>query len=399
MRRPINILLSLIALNLEDAISSMSSVNTSICRSNDTHIVWKTPSPSSEFHENPEQQVRKKRRIESVPVDTDLTKTSTSYHCSVQTRKDAEKTCMDFLRNNIMPFDEPFTETMGFPLEDDSIDTDGLGNGLVEATISLALDAKVLYKWTDDLPPDIFFEYVLNYANLNEARTNWRPLLVNALKFNETDLYQRSLTTTTTTTDAVAGETVQEITLNVTSVTTWVNTNLWTRLGREGKPIYFKSSQTPLIFDPMSIIAFGYASCTGTSILFCNALRAVGVPARVAGTPAWYGNRTQGNHNWVEVYVPNDQNDFGGGEWRFLEPSPALPNVDTLDSNPCDRWFCDPSRYRASKVYAARLSKPKASGVCFPLAWEWDCNDVPAVDRTEYYARICGSCGDDNRQE
>ena len=298
-----------------------------------------------------------------------------------------------------MPFDEPFTETMGFPIGDDSTDADGLGNGLVEGTILLALDAKVLYKWTDDLPSDIFFEYVLNYANLNEARTNWRPLLVNALKFNESELYQRSLIATTTTSDAVPGEAVQDVTLNVTSVTTWVNTNLWTRLGREGEPIYFKSSQTPLIFDPMSIIAFGYASCTGTSILFCNALRAVGVPARVAGTPAWYGNRTQGNHNWVEVYVPNDRNDFGGGEWKFLEPSPALPNVDTLDSNPCDRWFCDPSRYPASKVYAARLWTPAASSVCFLLAWEWDCNDVPAVDRTEYYARICGSCGDDNRQE
>eukprot|EP00536_Pseudo-nitzschia_multiseries_P010115 jgi/Psemu1/307021/fgenesh1_kg.298_\ len=307
---------------------------------------------------------------------------------------------MEYLRNNIMPFDEPFSETMGFPPAEDHIDADGLGNGLVQPTVSLALDAKVLYKWTDDLPLDIFLEYVLNYANLNEARTNWRPLLVNALKFNESDLYQGSLTTSTTTaTGAVGSESVRESTLNITSVTTWVNTNLWTLVGREGKPIYFKSSQTPLIFDPMSIIAFGYASCTGTSILFCNALRAVGVPARVAGTPAWYGNRTQGNHNWVEVYVPNEHCNGNGGEWKFLEPSPALPNVDTLNNNPCERWFCDPSRYPASKVYAARLSKSEESSTCFPLAWQWNCHGVPAEDRTDYYAKICGSCGDDNEQE
>jgi hypothetical protein len=268
-----------------------------------------------------------------------------------------------------MAFDLPFQETMGFPTNSDT-DADGLGNGMVGPTVQLALEAKIQYPWTDDLPKHIFLSYVLNYANLNEARTNWRPLLVEALKFNESDLWKND--------DA-----------NLTSVVTWVNTHLWTVLGRQDAPIYFKSSQTPLIFDPMSIIAFGYASCTGTSILFSNALRAVGIPARVAGTPAWYGNATQGNHNWVEVY--------DHGEWKFLEPSPALPNVDTLDQPPCSRWFCKPSRYPASKVYAARLSNHSCpmdpeDPTYFPLAWEWGCKDVPAVDRTEYYAKVCGLC-------
>mmetsp|Transcript_26832 Transcript_26832/g.73813 ORF Transcript_26832/g.73813 Transcript_26832/m.73813 type:complete len:386 (-) Transcript_26832:2271-3428(-) len=385
MKRPVNTLVSLFALNPEEFLSSVAGAKSSTCRSNATHIVWNIPSSFSEV-------ASKKRRTESSVLDLGHPKESETYKCSIQSRNDAEKTCMEYLRNNIMPFDEPFSETMGFSPNDDHTDPDGLGNGLVEPTISLALDAKVLYKWTDDLPLEIFLEYVLNYANLNEARTNWRPLLVNALKFNESDLYQRSLTRT----GAVGSESVLESTLNVTSVTTWVNTNLWTVLGREGEPIYFKSSQTPLIFDPMSTIAFGFASCTGTSILFCNALRAVGVPARVAGTPAWYGNRTQGNHNWVEVYIPNGD---GGGDWKFLEPSPALPSVDTLDSNPCDRWFCDTSRYPASKVYAARLSKSEASSTYFPLAWQWDCHDVPAEDRTDYYTKICGLCGDDDLQE
>ncbi len=303
--------------------------------------------------------------------------------CSVQTRKEAELDCLTFLKDNVMAFDIPFRETMGFPADDDA-SADGLDYGMVGPTITLALDAKVQYPWTDDLPKDVFMDYVLNYANLNEARTNWRPLLVDSLKFNESDLWK-----------------YHKEWANITSVTTWVNTHLWTRLGQNGKPIFFKSSQTPLIFDPMSTIAFGYASCTGTSILFCNALRAVGIPARVAGTPAWYGNRTQGNHNWVEVW---DGSVTGGGEWKFLEPSPALPNVDTLDANPCHRWFCVPSRYPASKVYAAKMSKMKSSSPTsvadsrcdcthFPLAWQWDCHDVPAVDRTDYYATICGTCG------
>ena len=390
MKRVRNILVSLLALNPDDAALSAPPTDAFICRSNATHIVWRVDSSSLQLFEQQQQQQQQQQqavqRRRAFGIDANPTST---YQCTIQTRKDAEKTCMSFLKNNIMPFDEPFLETMGFSVDDDVVDTDGLGNGLVGPTVSLALDAKIRYKWTDDLPLDIFLNYVLNYANLNEARTNWRPLLVDALKFNESDLYQNSLTSPKTK--------PEESNLNITSVTTWVNKHLWTKLARrEDQPIYFKSSLTPLIFDPMSTISFGYASCTGTSILFCNALRAVGVPARVAGTPAWYGNRTQGNHNWVEVFVPKSEEDGGGGEWKFLEPSPALPHVDTLDNDPCDRWFCDPTRFPASKVFAATLSSQHSSETgYFPLGWEWNCRDVPAIDRTDYYARVCGSCHDD----
>ena len=324
------------------------------CRSNATHIVWKHDPSNNNID------------------DADINGCGSC--CAIQTRKEAEKDCLSFLKNNIMDFDLPFKETMGFPDEDDTT-ADGLDYGMIQPTIRLALDAKVQYPWTDELPKDIFMDYVLNYANLNEARTNWRPLLVDTMQFNTTELYK-------------SGE------ANISSVTTWVNTHLWTKLAKDpNHPIYFKSSQTPLIFDPMSIIAFGYASCTGTSILFCNALRAVGIPARVAGTPSWYGNRTQGNHNWVEVYV-GSQNEEEEDPWKFLEPSPALPHVDTIDADPCSRWFCESSRYPSSKVYAAKMSKDR-DGLIFPLAWEWNSKDIPAEDRTDYYTRICDACRKD----
>lgn len=106
-----------------------------------------------------------------------------------------------------------------------------------------------------------------------------------------------------------------------------------------------------------------------------------------------YGDIANGNHNWVEVYDPSV------GHWKFLEPSPALDNVDNLDKNPCSRWFCQSSRYPSSKVYAAKLSKrgcphddEEDPSYYFPLAWEWGCEDVPAVDRTQYYSDICGLC-------
>jgi transglutaminase-like putative cysteine protease len=35
-------------------------------------------------------------------------------------------------------------------------------------------------------------------------------------------------------------------------------------------------------------------------VLVVDACRAVGIPARVAGVPAWTGSR--GNHTWAEVW-------------------------------------------------------------------------------------------------
>jgi hypothetical protein len=345
-------------------------------RSNATHIVWWLREGTENSRSTDRFPSEVQRKLEGNHSNDE------SSCFWIQTRQHAEQDCLQFLKDNVMAFDRPFLETMGFPSDEDvtSLDLmepDGLDYGMVQPTIRLALDAKVQYPWTDDLPRDIFQDYVLNYANLNEARTNWRPLLVDALRFNTSDLYQ-------------SGQ------ANISSVTTWVNRHLWTKLARDpSKPIFFKSSQTPLIFDPMSTIAFGFASCTGTSILFCNALRAVGIPARVVGTAAWYGDRSKGNHNWVEVFVGENEN--GEDPWKFLEPSPALPNVDTLDATPCGRWFCDSSRYPSSKVYAAKMSKAsltKSEDMCFPLAWEWDCKDVPALNRTEYYTKVCGSCHD-----
>mmetsp|Transcript_43641 Transcript_43641/g.105256 ORF Transcript_43641/g.105256 Transcript_43641/m.105256 type:complete len:356 (-) Transcript_43641:87-1154(-) len=327
------------------------------CRSNATHIVWKqqtTPTMAT-------MPTFGRRRSQT----TILTTPQTNGKCVVQSRKQAEQECLKYLQDTIMPFDVPFFETLGFGNYDNG-DVDGLGNGIVTVSVQLALDAKTIYPWTDSLPKEIFYNYVLNYANLNEARTNWRPLLMETMNFTESALWKSG-------------------NANLSSVVTWVNTHLWTQLGHGASPIYFKSGQTPLIFDPMSVIAYGYASCTGTSILFSNALRALGIPSRVAGTPAWYGNASQGNHNWVEVY------DVNGGVWKFLEPSPALAHVDTLEADPCSRWFCNAERYPSTKVYAATLSKVGVSSY-FPLAWEWNCKDIPALDRTQYYADVCGIC-------
>lgn len=262
-----------------------------------------------------------------------------------------------------MPFDIPNMETMGF-VPDDDVDIDGLDSGLVGPTVSLALDAKIHYTWTDALPQEIFYEYVLNYANVNEARSNWRPLL-----------------------HAVVDPMVDDDSVKtISDVVRVINTKLWKALARrDDECIVFQSGQTPLIFDPMSVIAFGYASCTGLAILFIDALRTAGVPARLVGTPAWHGKRENGNHNWVEVMTED-------GEWHFLEPSPAQETVDTINRNPCERWFCQPDRFQGSEVYAARLDREKAEKQHYPMAWEWNSTDVPGINRTQYYADVCSKC-------
>jgi hypothetical protein len=264
-----------------------------------------------------------------------------------------------------MSFDRPFLETLGF--HDGAVDThlpDGLADGMIGQTIHYALRAKVELPYTDSLPKEVWQEYVLNYANTNEARSNWRPLFWEKLRPLVTDG------------------------MNISSVASVVNANMWKILAPAGsESIVFKSGSTPLIFDPMSILAWGYASCTGVSILLVNTLRTLGVPARIAGTVAWYQDPAKGNHNWVEVWMD--------GHWYFLEPSPGQASVDCLELPPCQRWFCHKSRFGSNPVnttlvYAARLDG--RSSVCYPLAWEAGNFGVPGEDVSHYYRNACGEC-------
>lgn len=282
--------------------------------------------------------------------------------CWYQTRKNAEHDALAYLRSNIMPFDVANMETLGFA-QDGAADVDGLDSGLVGPTVTLALDAKIHYQWANVVPQHVYFEYVLNYANVNEARTNWRPLVTESIASILKALPSDAETNT---------------------VLRALNTHLWEALARGSDPIFFKSGQTPLVFDPMSVVAFGYGSCTGLAILFVDALRAAGIPARVVGTPAWQGVRSNGNHNWVEVYRD--------GKWDFMEPSAGVQDVDDLDKDPCTRWFCNNhSQYGTTRVFAARLDRSLAD-TFYRMAWEWNNTDVPGVDRTDYYTNTCSQC-------
>jgi len=315
------------------------------CRSNATHIKWRSGDSDS----------KTSRELSSVDL------------CIEEPRSVANNAAYRYLYERVFPFDKPFLGTLGYHTDDEE-DIDGLSNGLVEKTIMYALDAKVQFQWTDALPYAMWNEYVLNYVHLNEARSNWRPFLFEKLS---PSLWQ---TTTTTTTYS----------LSIPDVVSTINTVMWDSLAQSlgHSNISFVSGSTPLVFDPMSILVNGFGSCTGLSILFTSALRSVGVPARVAGTPAWNNVRRRGNHNWVEVWY-NDT-------WYFLEPTPNVDEADNMLRPPCSRWFCHPRRWEnGTKAYAARYEPTENY---FPMAWEWTNTDVPAEDRSVFYQHTCNEC-------
>lgn len=118
-------------------------------------------------------------------------------------------------------------------------------------------------------------------------------------------------------------------------------------------------------------MAFHYASCTGEAILLVNALRAVGVPARMVGTPCW-NDGVGGNHDWVEVWFDN--------AWSFTEPENTSFN---------NTWFYPyPAKYAvpgyqygifaASYVYQPGYTH-------FPMTWAPNDPTCHGIDVTESY--------------
>lgn len=255
-----------------------------------------------------------------------------------------------FISESMPPWDKINSQTL-------------IDGGVVDASLNLSLEVYKTYPWAATVSKDMFMNDVLPYGIVNEGRSNWRQLM----------------------TDNVLPLVANQTTTDLASIALMVNSVMWSSGVLSSKEIVFKSEQTPLIMDPMSTITFGFASCTGVSILYVDALRAVGVPARLVGTPAWNGEYENGNHNWVEVYTgPEDG-------WSFIEGAPA-GGGETL-SNPCDKWFCNPARTVNTSFFATSFAADSlTNGVIYPMAWDVNNRAIPGVDRTEYYVDACAAC-------
>jgi len=205
----------------------------------------------------------------------------------------------------------------------------------------MAYDVWENNKWGKQIPEDIFLNYLLPYASLNERRDNWRKDFHNRflpIIKNSNSLYE-----------AVA----------------ILNQTIYDKVG-----VIYSTDRPKADQSPYESIDAGMASCTGLSILLIDACRSVGIPARFVGTPLWYNN--SGNHSWVEIW------DEG---WHFT--GAAEPTGDKLN----EAWFLD----LASKgvegdmtygIFAATWGKTE---VYFPMNWLPTVKQYNAIDVTARY--------------
>ena len=209
--------------------------------------------------------------------------------------------------------------------------------------VTYAYKARAAHEWAQAVPEEVFFNDVLPYASLNEKREAWRK-----------DFYERFSKYVT------SCKTIEEA---IDSV----NKNIRDEVNVDYNTKREKPDQAP--FESMRQ---HMASCSGLSILLTDAFRAVGIPSRVAGTPAWHDNR--GNHNWSEVYV--------NGKWHFTEYYPS----DALDKS----WFlADAGKaIKEDLEKAVYASSFKPADAYFPLVWDMDIRYVHAENVTDRYTAL-----------
>ncbi|MCH2102153.1 MAG: hypothetical protein MK209_09550, partial [Planctomycetes bacterium] len=215
------------------------------------------------------------------------------------------------------------------------------GDFLLE-NLRLATEARDAASWAQEVPIELWRNNVLPYAQVNEERETWRA-----------DFRERFA-------PVVADAT------STTEATMRLNAHIFGELG-----VKYSTKRNRPDQAPSESIEIGMASCTGLSILLADACRAVGVPARLAGTANWFDSR--GNHTWVEIW--------DGGRWHFVgaaEPDPKGLNRgwfagDAARATPGSREF---------GIWAASWRKTDHS---MSMVWARDIDWVYAVDVTARY--------------
>ena len=210
--------------------------------------------------------------------------------------------------------------------------------------LGLAMKAREEFPWCKDLPEAVFFNDVLPYASLDETREAWRAGFYEQCRGIVKDCR--------TTTEAVQA----------------INKNLFNMI-----KVHYNTGRKAPNQSPSESIKLGKATCTGLSIILVDACRSVGVPARVAGTPLWSNKR--GNHTWTEIY--------DSGKWFFT-------GADEYNKAGLNRaWFVgDASKAIANDwrhaIWATSWQRTEHH---FPMVWDLENREVPAVNVTARYAK------------
>ncbi len=221
--------------------------------------------------------------------------------------------------------------------------------------VSLAYAARRKAPWGQQMPEDIFLNYLLPYANVDEARDPWRR------QFSK--LFSPLVAQCKTPSEAA-------LILNKD-----IFKMMHVQYSADKRP---KPNQSP-----RESIAAHYASCTGLSVFLIDACRSVGVPARMVGTPLWAVRRgdkngnNAGNHMWVEIW---------DGQWHVLGASEVSPLDHTwFLPNAALAYGARKVRYQGfylHRIYAASFKKSK---LWFPLVWNLHDHSVNAEDVTDAY--------------
>lgn len=223
-------------------------------------------------------------------------------------------------------------------------DLQGLKKEFLVENLNLALKAREEFPWAKAVPEEVFLNDVLPYASLDETREGWRP-----------EFYEK------------AGVMVKDC-KTATEAVQALNRGFFKQYG-----VHYNTGRKQPNQSPSESKALGMATCTGLSIILVDACRAVGVPARVAGTALWANKR--GNHTWVEVY--------DNGEWHFT-------GADEYDENGLNRaWFTgDASKAVAEDWrHAIWATSWKRGEAFFPMVWDLENRAVGAVNVTGRYTR------------
>lgn len=222
-------------------------------------------------------------------------------------------------------------------------DAKSLSADFLLENVEYAYKARAEFPWAKEVPDSVFLNDVVAYANLNENRENWRK-----------DFYERFKKY------VAPCKTMREA---IDSV----NKNV-----RDELLVDYNTKREKPDQAPYESMRQHMASCSGLSILLTDAFRAVGIPSRVAGTPAWHDDR--GNHNWNEVWID--------GQWRFTEYYPS----DDLDQS----WFLTDAGKAIKEdvrkaIYAASF---KPTDYYFPLVWDENIRYVHAENVTDRYTSL-----------
>lgn len=211
------------------------------------------------------------------------------------------------------------------------------------ANAKLAYAARTEFPWGKGIADDLFFNDVLPFANVDEKRDSWRQELYDLCKPLVKDC-----------------KTPTEVAMKLNG-----------ELFKTVKVGYSTQRKKPNQ-SPAESMETGKASCTGLSIILVDACRAVGVPARVVGTPLW-ANKS-GNHTWVEVWDK---------DWHFTgacEPDPSGLDRGWFVGNAGEAKKDDPKH----GIFAASY---KPADTHFPLVWAMSDRSVHAVNVTDRYAK------------